>query len=148
MKSIRKHLSSLLTSVCHALLSLLGFSCSSPEDMPDMYGMPTGDFEIKGAVTTEAGTAVGDAEIRVTHRDAPSGVYSLQTATTNSDGRYITKGESYAAPELKVVCIPSNTELEADSVIVKLHYDKDNSGTWYAGETEETVDFILKDKKQ
>ncbi|MDE5871348.1 MAG: radical SAM-associated putative lipoprotein, partial [Muribaculaceae bacterium] len=104
-----------LTTICSALLSLLGFGCS---DEPCMYGMPTGDFEIKGSVTTEEGKAVADAEIRVTHRDMPSGVFSFTTVATDIEGQYFAKGESYADREVKVVCLPSNPELEADSVIV------------------------------
>lgn len=149
MKLIKKHLSTFTTSLCSALLSLLGYSCSSSPDDPGyicMYGMPTGDFEIKGSVTTEEGNAVDDAEIRVTHPEAPSGVYSLQTTTTNADGQYLAEGESYAASELKVVCIPSNLELEPDSVIVKMHSNKDNTGAWDAGYAKETVDFKLKSK--
>ena len=148
MKLINYRFSALLTAICSSLLSLLGFSCSSPEDTPDMYGMPTGNFEIKGAVTDEAGDKVTGAQIRVTDPQIPSGVYSLQTTTTNADGLYLTEGESYAALELKVVCIPSNPELEADSVIVKLNYNKDNADSWYVGYAKETVDFKLKSKEK
>ena len=146
MKLIKRYISSFLTSICSGLLSLLGFSCSSPEDTHDMYGMPTGDFEIKGAVTDEYGAKVPDAQIRVTDPLAPSGVYSLKETTTNADGQYITDGASCGASELKVVCIPSNPEIEADSVIVKLHYNKDKADSWYVGHADETVDFKLKFK--
>ena len=144
MKLIKRHISSFLTSICSVLLSLLGFSCSSPEDVPDMYGTPTGDFEIKGAVTDESGNTVADAEIRVTHKDVPSGEYSFQTVTTDIEGKYIAEGQSYADPELKVVCIPSDTGLEADSVIVRMHYKKDKADSWYIGHAEETVNFKLR----
>lgn len=147
MKLINLRPSSLLTAICSALLSLLGFGCSSINtDEPCMYGMPTGDFEIKGSVTTEEGNAVADAEIRVTHRDVPSGIFSFTTVATNIEGQYIAKGRSYADPEVKVVCIPSNPGLEADSVIVKLNYNKENADSWYAGDANETVDFKLKSK--
>lgn len=150
MKLINLRPASLLTAICSALLSLLGFGCSSmtPEE-PCMYGMPTGKFEIKGSVTTEEGNAVADAEIRVTPTDIPSGIYSLETTTTDSDGLYSAKGGSHAASELKVVCVPSDPGLEADSVIVKLRYnknDKEHDGFWYVGDAKETVDFKLKTK--
>lgn len=146
MKLIEKRHSSLLSALCYALLSLLGFSCSSPEDIYYMYGSPSGDFEIKGAVTSEDGSAVGDAEIRVTGPDTPSGIYSIQATKTKPNGRYEAKGETYGHSQLKVVCIPSDPMLEPDSVIVKLNYNKDNAGTWYVGEAKETVDFKLKAK--
>ncbi|MDE5794611.1 MAG: radical SAM-associated putative lipoprotein [Muribaculaceae bacterium] len=144
MKFINLKLSSLLTSICSALLSLLGFSCSSPTE--DMYGTPTGDFEIKGSVTSEEGKAVADAEIRVTSSDAPSERFSFTTVATDAEGQYIAIGESYANREVKMVCIPSSPELEADSVIVKLNYNKDHASSWYEGEAKETVDFKLKPK--
>ncbi len=144
MKLFNKQISIFLTSVCSAILSFLGFSSCTNNEV--MYGMPTGTFEIKGVVTSEEGNAVENAEIRVTPPDAPSGVYSLQTTTTNLDGQYITKGQSYAEQRLKVVCIPSNPKLEADSVIVKMNYNKDKADTWYVGYAEEVVDFKLKEK--
>ena len=138
MKLIDLRLSSFLTATCSALLSLLGFGCSG-HDQPCMYGILTGNFEIKGSVTTEEGKAVADAEIRLTNRDVPSGVFSFMTVATDFEGQYIAKLESYAEMEVKVVCIPSNKELEADSVIVK-------AGSWNAGNAKEIVNFKLKSK--
>ncbi|MDE6380776.1 MAG: radical SAM-associated putative lipoprotein [Muribaculaceae bacterium] len=146
MKLIDKRCSSLLSALCYALLSLLGFSCSSPGDIPDMYGMPTGDFEIKGAVTNEEGSPVSNAEIRVTGPDISSGVYSIQTTKTKPNGRYEAKGETFGSSQLKVVCVPADPMLEPDSVIVKMNYNKDKADSWYVGEAKETVDFKLKAK--
>lgn len=147
MKLIDLRPSSFLTAICSALLSLLGFGCSAINpDEPCMYGMPTGDFEIKGSVTTEEGEAVADAEIRVTHRDVPSGEFSFTTVATDIEGQYFAKGESYADREVKVVCLPSTPELEADSVIVTLNYNKENASFWYAGDAKEIVNFKLKSK--
>lgn len=149
MNRIKNHFSSFLTAICSALLSFLGYGCSSsPENQPEMYGMPTGDFEIKGSVTTEAGKAVDNADIRVTAPSIPSGEYSFQSTKTNEKGEYIAVGQSYGEQELKVVCIPNNLDLESDSVIIKLDYNKDNADFWYSGYAEETVNFQLKEKKQ
>ncbi len=145
MSNIKNHFSTMLMGICSGLLSLLGFGCSS-EEQPCMYGQPMGDFEIKGIVTTEDGDPVEDAEIRVTHSDAPSGVYSLETTSTNAVGDYIAVGRSYGDHELKVVCLPSNSQLEPDSVVVEMHYNKDNAGTWYVGDAKEIVNFKLKSK--
>ncbi|MDE5850432.1 MAG: radical SAM-associated putative lipoprotein [Muribaculaceae bacterium] len=148
MRLIKRPNSSLLTSICSLLLSLLGFSCSSPEDVPDMYGQPVGDFEIKGAVTDEAGSVISNAEIRVTYPEAPSGIYRFGETKTNSEGSYEIKGYEYA-PKMKVVCIPENSDLQPDSVIVNMEYkDRDKHDSWNLGHAEATVDFSLKSKKE
>ncbi len=147
MSKIKNHISKMLMGICSVLLSLLGYSCSSTNrEEPVMYGQPTGHFEIKGAVTTEDGTPVEDAEIRVNHADTPSGVYPLATTSTNADGDYIAIGRSYVFPELKVVCLPSNPQLEADSVIVEMQYIRDNADFWHVGDAEGIVNFKLKSK--
>ncbi len=71
----------------------------------------------------------------------------METATTDAYGQYITQGETYGGDKLKVVCLPSDPTLEADSVIVKLTYNKENAGAWYDGYAVETVDFKLKPKQ-
>ena len=151
MKLIKRHISSFLTGICSALLSLLGFSCSSSPNEPDypvMYGMPTGSFEIKGAVTDENGEDIENAEIRVCPSDEPSYLTNL-TGKTDADGNY-----TISAPGIlrkaKVVCIPEKNSLEPDSVVVELEYkDKDKyDNSWYMGHAEKTVDFILKSKNK
>lgn len=149
MNSIKLHFSSILTAICSVLLSLLGFSCSSSKEEPDyplMYGMPTGYFQIKGAVTDEEGSEISNAEIRVTYPDAPSGIYRCGETKTDSKGNYEIKGHEFL-PEMKVVCIPENIDLQPDSIIVELKYkDSDKHDSWDKGHAEATVDFSLKSK--
>ncbi len=147
MSKIKNHFSTMLMGICSSLLTLLGFSCSS-EEQPCMYGMPTGGFEIKGSVTTEDGAPVDDAEIRVNHANAPSGVYPFVITSTNAEGDYTAIGHSHADPEVKVVCLPSDPQLEPDSVIVEMHYNKENAGSWYVGDAKEIVNFKLKSKTE
>ena len=47
-------------AVLTALLSMLGFGCSSSEDQTyvAMYGAPADRFQIRGQVTDEAGTPI------------------------------------------------------------------------------------------
>lgn len=146
MKLIRHRLSTRrLTAICSSLLGLLGFGCSCSEEV--MYGMPTGDFEIKGSVTTEEGKAVDNAEIRITYPEAPSGIYRLGETSTDLKGNYEINGHDYLT-EMKVVCLPENTDLQADSVIVKLNYkDPDKHNSWDRGHAEATVNFTLKSNK-
>lgn len=134
-----------LTSICSALLSLIGFSCCSESEV--MYGMPTGDFAVKGSVADEDGDEVKNAEIRVTYPETPSGVYRFGEAYTDSKGSYEIKGHEFL-PEMKVVCIPENTALQPDSVIVKMNYkDPDKHNSWDRGHAEATVNFTLKSNK-
>ncbi len=144
MIRINKHFSSLVIAICSGLISLLGFSCSSSEEV--MYGMPTGDFEIKGSVTTEDGQPVENAEVRVTHPDVESGVYSFKKVSTDAKGNYNLESDIILG-RVKVVCIPKNPDMQSDSVIVKLEY-KGSHDDWDAGHAEETVDFKLKENKQ
>lgn len=130
-----------ITSICTALLSLLGFGCSSEELM---YGTPIGDFELKGVVTDEAGKEVHNAEIRVTYPTEPSGICCLDKTTSDFKGNYEIKGYEFLT-NLKVVCIPESTDLQPDSVIVKMDYkDADKHNSWDYGHAKATVNFTLK----
>ncbi len=144
MKLDRSSFSSLAGRLCTAGMAILGFSCS--EEAPVMYGTPFGSFEIKGTVTAEDGTHVKDAEIRVTFPDVPSGLHSLETTVTNNDGEYQVTDHHEFAPTLKVVCLPDDPALEADSVVVEMKYKKGshNKDEWDRGHAEATVDFRLK----
>lgn len=146
MLNLKPRLSALLSKVCAAVIAWLGFGCSADE--PCMYGTPTGSFEIKGQVTAEEGSPVEGARIRVTDPDRPSGLFCFDEALTGTDGRYMTAGEDFAIKELKVVCLPDNPALEADSVIVEAkHTDGGKDGSWYFGNAKATVDFKLKKKQ-
>ncbi len=132
---------------CVVVMALLGFSCSKSDNgLLRMYGTPNGDFEAKGVVTDEEGSPVDDAEVRVSFPEVPSDQYSLETVKTNSSGDYAMIGESLGASQLKVVCIPPG-DLEPDSVIVNLNYDKNGSDGWYNGKASFTADFKLKKKQ-
>lgn len=142
----------LLSRLCAAGLAILGFGCASdePEDGgPElMYGTITGRFEIKGNVTTENGKDVPNAEVRVTIPEQPSGVYPIAISKTEESGNYTLDGLG-SFKQLKVVCIPEDSNLEADSTIVDMKYINDDKGSgWYQGEAEATVDFKLKNKSK
>ena len=140
MKTLNHRLS--FTTFCSAILSLFGFSCCSETEC--MYGTPTGDFEIKGTVTDAGGNEIHNAEIRVTYPEAPSGIYRFGETATDSKGNYEIKGHEFL-PKMKVVCLPENTDLQPDSVIVKMNYkDPDKHNSWDHGHAEATVNFTLK----
>ena len=140
MKLKSKNLSTLLKALSSSLLTLLGFSSCSDNEV--MYGMPFGYFEVKGAVTDDNGKPVSDAEIRVALPSVPSGIESLGSTRTEDDGTYDIRESAYPS-KLKIVCIPSQSELLPDSVIVDLKY-KGGDKEWNKGHAEKTVNFQLK----
>ena len=138
---------SLLTRICVGGLALLGFGC---DDYKCMYGTPTGSFEIKGKVVTEDGNDVVGASVRVADPQFSSGVYSYTETKTGEDGAYISAYERFPANnKAKVVCIPADPALEADSVTIDMKYNdnKHKNDPWYFGHADATVDFTLKKKK-
>lgn len=145
--------STLFTRLCAAGLALLGFSCSSDEPeyigIELMYGTPTGSFKIKGKVTSEDGKAVPGATIRVTPSDVPSGLWSYGEVVTGTGGEYEIKSSSAGYKDMKVVCLPSGVELDADSIVTEMEYKgKDKDNIWYIGHADATVDFKLKKKSE
>lgn len=150
MKNIITKLVSLTSRLCMAGLALLGFGCSDENEnnMLCMYGTPTAEFEIKGAVTDAEGNAVPDAEIRVVSPTLPSYPYSVLRGNTDASGSFNCSGTITGYPKdgLKVVCLPGDTGLEADSVVVQLEKTKGSDGFWYLGKGEASVDFRLKKK--
>lgn len=148
MKKVYRSFSSLKARICAAAIALIGFGCESDggKDLPAMYGTPYGNYKIKGSVTNQDGSPVTGASIRVTEEDIPSGKYTYSNTTTNNEGEYQTDGKAYTS-KLKVVCIPDNPALDADSTIVPVKYVPDGKGDgWSEGSAEATVNFTLKKK--
>lgn len=147
MKKLSFNWHSFISSLCMSCLALLGFSCSSSDgDEPAMYGTPTADFEVKGIVTDSEGNPIGDVEVRITKPDFPSS-YSLDTDMTSASGAYALEGTCFSARErLKVVFLPTDASLEADSTIVTLEPVSEGDGGWYNGVGEATVNMRLKNK--
>lgn len=146
MKKFCSNLCSITSRICMAGLALLGFGCSGGDE-PVMYGSPTADFEVKGMVTDADGNAVKGAEVRVTAPEASSGVYSHGNDKTEESGAYSVDGVISSPKEkVKVVCIPADGTLEADSTVVTLKKVSDGDGNWNEGKGEATVNFKLKKK--
>ena len=147
MSKINTKVLSLLAKLSVILLAWLGYSCAE-EEMLDMYGSPTGTFEIKGKVVDENNTAIGDAIIKITQEDTNSDIAYLVADTTDTSGLYEVEHTDYPLKKLKVVCIPSDKTFLPDSTIVNMEYKKNDgeSSSWYDGRAEATVDFTLKKK--
>lgn len=145
MKKIYRSATSLIGRICAIGLAIMGYGC---ENDADMYGTPTGHFEIKGTVTDEDGAKMRDAIIRVTGENFSSGELSFSTTTTEADGNYNSKGTSLGS-NLKVVCLPADQAFEPDSTVVNVTYEKSgkkNKNPWYVGDATGTVNFKLKKK--
>lgn len=154
MKKTYRTLSSLWATICAGALAVLGFGCSDKNNPWNndlcMYGTPTGQFEVKGAVTDEAGDPVDNADIYVTHPEGQSGIYSFAKGKTDDKGDYLIETSDFPQTEIKVVCKPEDENLEPDSVNVKMKFEKDrkhDKNPWYSGKAKATVNFKLKKKK-
>lgn len=150
MTKLYHKLPAAISHLCAVLLGLLGFGCSSSSE-PEMYGTPTGSFEIKGDVTDESGTPVAEAEVKVFSPDAHSQVnWSIANALTEDNGRYTVAGYSLPPDKLKVVCLPpKGSNLEPDSVFTVMKYVTDEEHKphgWYWGHAEGVANFKLKKK--
>lgn len=150
-----RNLRSITSRICMAVVAFLGFGCSEDnnseepgEGIPCMYGTPTAVFEVKGKVADADGKEVGNAEIRVTYVNVPSGIYPLGIDASDTAGSYNVGGEMTGYPEdkVKVVCLPADKNLEPDSTIVTLKKVNDGDGAWNTGKGTATVDFTLKKK--
>lgn len=140
------NLSAVVSRLCVAVLAFLGYSCDN--NGGDMYGTPTGTWEIKGEVTDQEATPVKNATIKLTIPSYNSSEFSFIEAQTNDGGEYYTSYRGPLEKELKVVCIPDDPALEADSTIVDLKYSGSNKkDEWYFGTAKATADFKLKKKE-
>jgi len=146
MKRLPIQILSLLGRVSAFGLAILGFAACS-EEQYDMYGCPTGTFEIKGAVTAESdGASVAGASIVV--KSVYSGNKLNEPVLTDSKGNYIV-AEDGLCDKVRVVCTPKeDSGLASDSVDVKLEYQDLKRHDWDEGHAESTVNFKLKAKPE
>lgn len=153
MKKTYRTISSLWATICASALGLLGFGCGENSPWNNelcMYGTPTGHFEVKGAVTDEAGSPIDNADIYITHPEGQSGIYSFGKGKTDDKGDYLIETTDFPEREIKVVCKPEDENLEPDSVNVKVKFEKDrkhDKNPWNEGTAKATVNFKLKKKK-
>lgn len=163
MKSFSKLFASTFARICGVILTLLGFS-SCDNTGPCMYGTPYSTFELKGTVTDEKDQPVADATIRVadelSHKQHPAEVedvsgsdeiaeeyYYFAKTVTNQEGIYsISESLGYAPKSLRIECLPADPNLEPQTVIVDMEYNKANGDEWHEGHAVLTVDFKLKAK--
>ena len=124
MSKIRNNFSFCVKAICASLLSLLGFESSS--EVRVMYGIPVGDFEIKGSVSSaESNEAVKDAQIKAKYaNEANQTVISI--ARSDSAGNFVLSGNA-VSDRLQIICTPMDTLLLPDTITVNLTYRHDDS---------------------
>lgn len=99
-------------------------------------------------VTDAEGKPVADAEVRVTMPEASSIPYSYAKGVTDAAGSFslecsgVTIGKG---SKLKVVCIPAEASIEADSMLVGVKQIEEGDG-WYTGKWAATASFRLQSK--
>lgn len=78
-----------------ALLTLLGYGCSSSEEYEDMvmYGVPTATYKVMGEVTDESGNPIEGIKTaaKIIHqydKDDRIEAYGLDSIKTDSNGQY------------------------------------------------------------
>lgn len=124
MDKFRDHCSFCVKAICASLLSLLGFESSS--EMRVMYGMPVGNFEIKGAVSVaDSKEAVRNAQIKAKY-DNEANQTVISVARTDSSGNFTLSGKA-VSDRLQIICTPVDSLLRADTITVNLNYRQDDT---------------------
>lgn len=141
------------------LLSLLGFSLAACDKIgTDEYGCPHADYEIKGKVVNEDGTAVPNIQI-VAAEDAitENDLYIYRdTIFSDSKGQFSTQLQPTTIGEditfkIKIEDIDGEQngglfEEQTTEVLFKKEDLKDASGNWYYGKATKEVTIVMKNK--
>lgn len=147
-------------AVLTALLSVLGYGCSSSDDdsLICEYGVPTADYVVKGIVTDEQGTPIEGIKVSTKHvsRDLEAmGIheaYTIDSLQTDAAGRYtLTNGAYYYYNDFKLFVEDIDGEanggtFKSDTIDVdfqKAVQIKEGS-RWYSGTFEINQDIQLK----
>jgi putative lipoprotein (rSAM/lipoprotein system) len=151
-------------AVLTALLSLLGYGCSSSSDdyeIPIEYGSPYTTYEISGKVTDENGLAVKDIKVSTKYvlKDDDGNVWSdlIDSVQTDKLGKYKMRfSKSLGEPQIKLLVEDidgdanggafRNDTLEIDyDGAIKIN-DSDPPKRWSQGNYAINQDIILKKK--
>ena len=168
MDRFRNRFSFCVKAICTVVLTLLGFDSSS--EIRLMYGMPVGNFEIKGSVSTaDSNEAVKDAQIKAKY-DNEANQTVISIARSDSAGNFTLAGKA-VSDRLQIICTPADSLLRPDTITVNLTYRPEEpipavSGNvdsvskkrplsppapktfrGHRGKSEKTVDFKLRPQK-
>ncbi len=151
-------------AVLTALLSMLGYGCSSDEPM-DMYGTPVpeygaphADYIVKGLVTDEANTPIQGIKTslkQIWQTDAGPYVFGIDSIQTNESGIYQLKSNGIPAGQTKLIIEDIDGEANGgeflsdtfDVDLIKAVQTKEGDGRWYGGVYDIIQDVKLKKKQ-
>ena len=137
-------------------LSVLGFvGCDGVGEVPDMYGCPIVDFQVKGAVTSEDGTPLKGIRV-ITRTSWDNNAYGADTVYTDAKGEFKSRElASIAIGKQKVYLDDVDGEenggaFKSDSInlrdMEKKQLNQENG--WYAGKYEYSAKDAVKLKKE
>ena len=150
-------------AVLTALLSMLGYGCSSSEDPLDMYGTPVeygaphADYIVKGLVTDEADFPVQGIKTslkQVDKTEVGTITFGMDSIQTNETGSYELRYMGLPQTDIKLIAEDVDGEVNggeflSDTLDIdfnKAVQTKEGDGRWYGGVYEVTQDVKLKKK--
>jgi putative lipoprotein (rSAM/lipoprotein system) len=150
-------------TILTALLSLLGYGCSSENSMEMygspilMYGVPSAEYKISGTVTDEGGKAVEGIKTsvkQVTNYEGKPITFAIDSVLTDANGHYdMTSTHFPQSPEIKLIVedVDGDTNGAYQNDTIDINYNnaqkvKDGEGTWNNGTFTIKQDIKLKKK--
>ena len=146
-------------AVLTALLSMLGYGCSSSEESIDVveYGTPNVDYIIRGIVTDEVGIPIQGIKTVVKEIPDyyPEYAYSKDSTLTDAAGKYQVNTRLFVGHQWDRLVVQdidgeaNGGEFLSDTIdISKIEAKKigEGDGKWNSGKYEINADFKLKKK--
>ena len=150
-------------AVLTALLSMLGYGCSSTEEPLDMYGSPAeygtphADYIFKGTIKDEAGSPVQGIKTSlkaVFEDNNKQYVEGLDSVQSDVSGSYQLEYTGMSHRALKIIVEDTDGEANGGEFLsdtLDIDFEKavkvkEGSGHWYQGEFEVSQDVKLKKK--
>ena len=151
-------------TVLTALLSIIGYGCSSSDD-PEyicMYGTPHADYQFMGTVTDESGSPVSGIKVSAknVYRRYDSTLietYGVDSTLTDSKGKYAVEGEAFLGEHILKLIVEDldgeanggnfmNDTIDIDFNNAKKVKEPDKDDYWSDGTFAITQDIKLKKK--
>lgn len=151
-------------AVLTALLSIIGYGCSSSDD-PEyicMYGTPHADYQFMGTVTDESGSPVSGIKVSAknVYRRYDSTLietYGVDSTLTDSKGKYAVEGEAFLGEHILKLIVEDldgeanggnfmNDTIDIDFDNAKKVKEPDKDDYWSDGTFAITQDIKLKKK--
>ena len=151
-------------AVLTALLSIIGYGCSSSDD-PEyicMYGTPHADYQFMGTVTDESGSPVSGVKVSAKnvyrlYDGTVVETYGVDSTLTDSKGKYAVEGEAFLGEHILKLIVEDldgeanggnfmNDTIDIDFDNAKKVKEPDKDDYWSDGTFAITQDIKLKKK--